>query len=426
MTRRVVVTGVGPVTAAGIGPAFWGNILKGHSHVTHNKLFTPSPGQATAAASINLEEAVAVASRVPNWKIVEHRLKRLEDREMRFLPNRTIYMVLAAAQLALEDASLDRQTLDARSADIGSIIGNTCGDSASIFGGKPSTMFTALNPAHGPSGAISMAFGFNGPSHGMAAACASGNIAVIDAVEKILLGRSPIMLAGGTSAVIHKDVGWESYNRLGVLVQKDVPPEKLYSTFDQESDGFVLGEGAAVLVLEELEHALARQARIYAEVVSHSQRMFPTRMMVDVDEQGYEHVIKETLGRVGLRPQELDGHLLYLNLHGTGTRQGDNAEMTAIRNAFAASEQLGRSVFASGTKPFYGHTQESTAAIESIICALSLYHGQVPGSPNLKNPLYPGDFLLADAKKMDVSLAMNLAAGFAGYHTGVLFRKYAH
>ncbi|HYO54841.1 beta-ketoacyl-[acyl-carrier-protein] synthase family protein [Archangium sp.] len=423
--RRIVVTGVGPVTAAGIGPTFWENVLGGRSHVTHNKLFTPSPGQATAAASVNLEEAMLVASRTPHWKVIEHRLKRLEDRELRFLPNRTLYLVLAAAQLALEDAQLDEGLLEARREDIGSIIGITFGDSANVFDGKPSTMYTALNPAHGPAGAISMAFGFNGASQGTAAACASGNIAIIDAMEKILLGRSPLMLAGGTSAVIHKDVGWESYNRLGVLVQKDVPPEHLYSATDQDSDGFVLGEGAGVLVLEELEHALARKARIYAEVVSYSQRMFPTRMMVDVDEQGYEYVIHEVLRRIGLASRDLGRQVLYLNLHGTGTKQGDNAELTAIRRAFTES-QLGTSVFASSTKPLYGHTQESSAAIEAIICALSLHHGVMPGSPNLQNPLHPGEFLLKEARKVDYPLAMNLAAGFAGYHTSVLFKKYTH
>ncbi|HYO73543.1 MAG TPA: beta-ketoacyl synthase N-terminal-like domain-containing protein [Archangium sp.] len=421
--RRVVVTGVGPVTAAGIGSSFWKNILDNRSHVTRNKLFTPSPGQATAAASFNLEEVVAVASRVPHWKAVEHRLKRLENRELRFIPNRTIYSVLAAAQLAIEDSGLDEQLLDANRQDIGSIVGNTCGDSANIFDGKPSTMYTALNPAHGPAGAISMAFGFNGAAQGAAAACASGNIAVINAVEKILLGRTPIMLAGGTSAVIHQDVGWESYNRLGVLVQKDVPPESLYSSCDQDSDGFVLGEGAGMLVLEELEHALARKARIYAEVLSYSQRMFPTRMMVDVDEQGYSYVINEVLHRAGLEPRDLGRHLLYLNLHGTGTKQGDNAELTAIRNTFDAP-QLGTSVFASSTKPAYGHTQESSAAIESIICALSLHHGVMPGSPNLKNPILPGGFLLQKPMQSNYQFALNLAAGFAGYHTAVLFRKY--
>lgn len=423
--RRVVITGLGPVTAAGIGHSFWDNILGGRSFVTRNKLFTPAPDQPQVAASVNLEEAITVASRTPYWKLVEHRLKRLEDRELRPLPNRTVYLALAAAQLALEDARLDAKTLEQRRDEIGVIIGNTFGDATSAFDGKPSTMYTALNPAHGSAGAISMAFGFHGPSQGTAAACASGNISLINAVEKIQLGKSRIMLAGGTSAVIHNGTGWESYNRLGVLVNKDEEPSSVYRTFDEDRDGFVLGEGAALLVLEDLEHALARGARIYAEVANSSQRMFPTRMMVDVDSQGYEFVIKEILEKARLHPRDLGSSILYLNLHGTGTPQGDDAECTAIRNVFGDS-MLGTSVFASGTKPYYGHTQESSAAIESVICALSLYDGIIPGTPNLKKPIHPGEFLLKQAKEMDYPFAMNLAAGFAGYQTAVLFKKFAN
>lgn len=421
--RRVVVTGVGPVTSAGVGPVFWKNVLSGRSHVTRNKLFEPTEGQPTAGASVNLEEAIAAASRAPHWKAIEHRLQRLETRDYQFLPNRTVYMVLGAAQLAIEDANLDPAVLAAQQEDVGIIVGNTFGDSASIFTGKPSTVYTALNPAHGPPGAISMAYDFNGASQGAAAACASGNIAVINAVEKILLGRAKIMLTGGTSAVLHKDVVWDCYNRLGVLVNKDEPPEQTYRTFDEDRDGFVLGEGAAMLVLEDMEHAVARGARIYAEIVSYSQRMFPTRMMVDVDEQGYEYVINEVLRRAGMNPRDLSRDALYLNLHGTGTKQGDNAEVTAIRKVFT-DEQLGTSVFASGTKPYYGHTQESSAAIESVICALSLFHEEMPATPNLQKPIHPGNFLLKQSKKGSYTYAANLAAGFAGYHTAVLYKKY--
>ncbi|AUX39887.1 uncharacterized protein SOCE26_012820 [Sorangium cellulosum] len=421
--RRVVVTGVGPVTSAGVGPSFWSNVLTGRSFITRNQLFSPTEGQPVAAACVNLEEAIAAASRVPHWKVVEQRLRKLETRDYRFLPNRTIYMTLAAAQLALEDSHLDAERLARHQEDVGIIVGNTFGDSASIFDGKPSTMYTALNPAHGPSGAISMAYGFNGPSMGAAAACASGNIALISAVEKILLGRTKIMLTGGTSAVLHKDIVWESYNRLGVLVNKDEPPESTYRTFDEDRDGFVLGEGAAMLVLEDLEHALERKARIYAEVISYSQRMFPTKMMVDVDEHGYEYVINEVLRRAGLQTRDLGNNTLYMNVHGTGTKQGDNAEMTAFRRAFDEA-QLGTSVFASGTKPYYGHTQESSAAIESVICALSLHAGVMPATPNLQKPIHPGDFVVKQTKKIDYTLAANLAAGFAGYHTAVLFRKF--
>lgn len=421
--RRVVVTGVGPVTSAGVGPAFWSNVRSGRSYITRNQLFEPTQGQPTAAASVNLEEAISAASRAPHWKTIEHRLQRLETRDYQFLPNRTIYMVLGAAQLALEDSNLDVGSLASNHEDIGVIVGNTFGDSASVFEGKPSTVYTALNPAHGPPGAISMAYGFNGASQGAAAACASGNIAVINAVEKILLGRTKIMLAGGTSAVVHKDVVWECYNRLGVLVNKDEPAEQTYRTFDEDRDGFVLGEGAAMLVLEDLEHAQARGARIYAEVVSYSQRMFPTRMMVDVDEEGYEYVINEVLRRAGKNPQDLGSDALYLNLHGTGTKQGDNAEITAIRRVFS-NDQLGSSVFASGTKPYYGHTQESSAAIESVLCALSLFHEEMPATPNLKKPIHPGDFLIQQPRKGSYTFAANLAAGFAGYHTAVLYKKY--
>lgn len=421
--KRVVITGLGPVTAAGIGHAFWDNLLGGRSFVTRNKLFTPAAGEPSVAASINLEEAIAVASRAPHWKLVEHRLKRLENRELRHLPNRTVYMALAASQLAIEDAELSVPLLEQHKYDLGVILGNTFGDAASVFDGKPSTMYTALNPAHGPAGAVCMAFDFHGPSQGTAAACASGNIALINAAEKIQLGRSKLMLAGATSAVIHNGTGWESYNRLGVLVNKEEDPSITYRTFDEDRDGFVLGEGAAVLVLEELEHALQRGARIYAELVSTSQRMFPTRMMVDVEEQGYEYVIRDVLQGAGLHPNDLGGSILYLNLHGTGTQQGDLAECNAIRKVFT-DFQLGTQVFASGTKPYYGHTQESSAAIESIICALSLYDGIMIGTPNLKKPIHPGEFVLKQAKELRYDHAMNLAAGFAGYQTALLFKKY--
>jgi 3-oxoacyl-[acyl-carrier-protein] synthase II len=420
--KRVVITGLGPVTATGLGDAFWGNLISGRSHVTRNKLLTPSPGQAANAATVNLEDAVVVARRAPHWKDIEHRLRRLEDTDRKFLPNRTLYMTLAAAQLALEDAGVDGQLLAERAADIGGIIGNTCGDAASLFGGKPTTMYTALNPPHGPSGALSMAFGLHGPSHGAAAACASGNVAIIAAVEKILLGRSPLMLAGGASALIYPNVAWESMNRLGVMVDKEGPPEESYSVVDQDSAGFVIGEGAAVLVLEELQHARARKARIYAEVAGCSQRMYSTRMMLDVDTRGYEHVLQEALREAGLSSHNLREQRLYINLHGTGTKQGDAAELAAIQRAFGES-QLGANVFASGTKPSYGHAQDASSAIESVICALSLHHGQMPGTPNLKKPLHPG-LLLGQTREMNHSLALNLAAGFTGYHTAILFKKY--
>ncbi|HEX8437790.1 beta-ketoacyl-[acyl-carrier-protein] synthase family protein [Archangium sp.] len=422
--RRVVVTGVGPVTAAGMGSAFWDNLLTGRSFVTPNKLFTPEPGQATAAASVDLEEAIAIAGRAPHGSALAHRLKKLQDRELRPLPNRTLYLALAAAQLALEDSRLDERVLETHREDIGVIIGNTFGDTASIFEGKPSTMYAALNSAHGPAGAISMAYDFHGPSQGVAAACASGNIALINAVEKLRLGESPIMLAGATSAMLHNSTCWESLNRLGVLVNRDEEPSRLYRAFDEERQGFVFGEGAAVLVLEELEHAMAREARIYAEIVSYSQRMFPTRMVVTIDDQGYERVLQESLGRAGRTPRELGHSRLYINLHGTGTKQGDSAELDAIRRVFEDS-QLGTSVFASSTKPYYGHTQDSSSAIEAAICALSLYHGAIPATPNLRNPIHPGAFLPKEALRMDFDLAANLSAGFTGYYAAILFAKYA-
>ncbi|AKJ05701.1 3-oxoacyl-[acyl-carrier-protein] synthase, KASII [Archangium gephyra] len=412
------------MTAAGMGPAFWDNLLTGRSFVTHNPLFTPAPGQATAVASVNLEEVIAVARRAPQGADIEHRLRKLKGREPSPLPNRTVYLALAAAQLALEDSGLREQELEARRGDIGVILGNTLGDAASLFEGKASTMYAALNPAHGPAGAICMAHGFRGPTQGVAAACASGNIALINAVDKIRLGESPVMLAGATSAFIHDNTFWESFNRLGVLANRDEEPALLYRAFDEDRDGFVLGEGAALLVLEELEHARARKARIYAELLSYSQRMFPTRMMVDVDEQGYAFIIEEVLRRTGRNPRDLGGSTLYLNLHGTGTKQGDKTELNAIRRVFDDS-QLGTAVFASSTKPCLGHTQEASAAIESVICALSLYRGEIPGTPNLRKPIHPGAFLLQEARKVDYELAANLAAGFTGYYAALLFAKYA-
>ncbi len=415
--KRVVVTGLGAVTPVGNTPKeMWENLLNGVS----------------GAAPITLFDATnfktQFACEVKNLNIGDY-LDRKEARKM----DRYTQLALVAAKQAVEDCDMDLENEDKNR--IGVVFGvgiggiKTFEDEVSYYathkedGPKFNPFFIPKMIADIAAGQISIMYGFHGPNYITSSACASSSNALADAFNLIRLGKASVIVAGGAEAAIC-EAGVGGFNAMKALSTRNDEPEKASRPFSASRDGFIMGEGAGCLILEELEHAKARGAKIYAEMVGAGMSADAHHITASHPEGlGAKLVMQSALEDAGMKPEEID----YINVHGTSTHVGDISEAKAIKEVFGdAAFKLN----ISSTKSMTGHLLGAAGAVEAMATVLAIQNDIVPPTINHEagdeDPEidYNLNFTFNKAQKRVVRAGLSNTFGFGGHNACVVFRKY--
>jgi len=408
--RRVVVTGVGCVTPIGTGAeGLWDGLRARRSAVRAITRFDPSPFRSRIAAEI------------PDF----HPLDFLEARRARRL-DRYSQLAVVAALLALRDAALDlgREDRDRVGASMGSALGGVgyAEEQVAVYarsGLKGVDPMLALSVFGGAASCnIAIEFGVTGPNSTNAMSCASGTIAVGDAFQAIRDGRADVMLAGGAEAPL-APLCYGAFAVIRAMSTRNDEPAAASRPFDRERDGFVMGEGAAVLVLEERDRAVARGARILAEVLGTAVTNDAWHMTAPRPDGGQAaRCLTLALADAHVAPHEVE----YVNAHGSSTPLNDKTETLAIRSAFGAHAPR---LAVSGTKGYYGHPLGASGAIEAAVTALALARGWLPPTLNLsvRDPECDLDYLEGAGCERRARVAVSNSFGFGGINAAVVLRR---
>ena len=408
--RRVVVTGLGIVSPLGntVDEA-WRRVTAGESGIAPIANFDPS------------RLAVRFAGEVRGFDFTDFMEKRAGRRMDRFAQ-----FAVASARMAEADAGLD---VGAEAEQIGALVASGVGglqtfqEQISILVTKGpdrlSPLFIPMIIANMGAAQVSLELGTKGPCNATCTACAAGSNAIGDAFEILRRGDAAVMFAGGAEAPIN-ETGVGAFAAMRALSTRNDDPEKASRPFDIGRDGFVMGEGAGMLVLEELEHARARGARIYAEIVGYGMSADAFHLTLpDETGESQARAVKKALAQAGLDPAELD----YINAHGTSTPAGDIAETRAVK--LALGEHAAR-VAISSTKSMTGHTLGASGAIEALFCVLSIVHGVIPPTINLTDPdpECDLDYVPNVARHTAVNVAASNSFGFGGHDVTLVFRRF--
>jgi 3-oxoacyl-[acyl-carrier-protein] synthase II len=409
--RRVVITGLGMVTPLGTGTTkSWDGFLQGRPAVRKISLFDPEgyPCQ--------------IAAEVPDFE-VDNFIDAKEQKKM----DKFIHFGLAAATLAMEDAGLTITKSNAERTGI--IVGSGIGGLAAIEHynqiikekghRRVSPFFIPMTIINLISGQISIRFGMKGPNSALATACATGTHSIGDAYKLIQRGDADAMVCGGSEAVI-TPLGIAGFSSMKALSTRNDQPEKASRPFDKDRDGFVMGEGAGVLIIEELDHALRRGARIYAELIGYGLNADAYHITSPAPEgEGAARCMQIALEDAGIAPEEVQ----YINAHGTSTKYGDELETTAIKKVFG---EHAYKLCVSSTKSMIGHLLGASGGVEAALCALAVFHKTVPPTINLDNPdpECDLDYVPHTARSLDLTIAMSNSFGFGGTNACILFRKF--
>lgn len=410
MTQRVVVTGMGLITSLGSDlPTFWNHILNGKSGISLIEAFDTTEYTTKIAAEIKDFD--------PNLYI-----DKKESRKM----DRFVQFGVAASKLAIEDAKL----VIGENADperVGVVVGSGIGglgtweDQHTILMEKGprrvSPFFIPMMIANMASGQVSMTTGAKGPNSAAVSACATGTHSIGDSYRMIQRGDADVMICGGAEATI-RPIGMAGFCAMRAMSTRNDEPEKASRPFDIDRDGFVMGEGAGVLILESLEHALNRGARIYAEVIGYGMSG-DAHHMTDPDPDGAARCMRKAIKDAGIEPEEIQ----YINAHGTSTGIGDKSETTAIKNAFGDHAYK---LAVSSTKSMTGHLLGAAGGVEAVILGLTLHNGIIPPTANLDNqdPELDLDYVPNKPREADVRVALSNSFGFGGHNATIIMRKY--
>ena len=414
--RRVVVTGLGMVTPLGSGVAHcWAQALAGRSGVRPITHFDVS------------DLPVKIAAQVPRGGLpgdfrpadyaTEKELKRLED---------VVLFALAASEQALADAGwrpTEREDLERTGVLLGSGIGGLPGlaEAAVVLheqgARRVSPIFIPGCLINSAAGTVSIKHGFRGPNHSVVTACATGSHALGDAGRLIALGDADVMVAGGSEAAICRLTlaGFSQMRAMSTAF--NASPEQASRPFDRERDGFVIGEGAGVVVLEALEHAKARGAHVYAELLGYGLSGDAFHMSApDPEGDGARRAMQAALARAQLNPAQID----YVNAHATSTPLGDPIELTALRALFR--EHAG-AISISSTKSVTGHLFGAAGAVEAIFTMLAMRDGLAPPTANLEQTDAPTglDLVPLKLKERPIRYAMSNSFGFGGTNAALVF-----
>jgi 3-oxoacyl-[acyl-carrier-protein] synthase II len=409
--KRVVVTGLGMITPLGIGVKdSWDSLIAGRSGIRRITHFDSS------------NFPTKIAGEVQGFKPEDY----IEPKEIKKM-DRFIHFAIAAATMAVDDSGL--KITDKNAERIGVIVGSGIGGLSTIEhyhsvllerGPKRITPFfipmLVINLA---SGQISIKFGAKGPNSAVATACATGSHSIGDAFRIIQRGDADAMIAGGTEAVIIP-LGIGGFNAMKALSTRNDEPEKASRPFDIDRDGFVIGEGAGIIILESLESAMERGAKIYAEIVGYGMTADAYHITApSLDGNGAVRCMELTLKDGGITPSEVD----YINAHGTSTKYGDEIENKAIKAVFG---EHAYKVAISSTKSMTGHLLGAAGGIEAVIVTLSIYKYIIPPTINLDNPdpECDLDYVPYTSRKMAVNYALTNSFGFGGTNACLLFKKF--
>ena len=413
--KRVVVTGLGALTPVGnSAPDTWRSLLEGKSGAATITLFDASKFQTRFACEVK------------NFQPGEH-FDRKEARRY----DRYTQFALVAAKEALQDSGLDLDSMDKDTAGV--II------SAGIGGLRTFEEEVMLyDPERGPrfnpffipkmisdiaAGLVSITYGFHGPNYSTASACASSTNAIIDAAIMIRLGKAEVMVAGGSEAAVTA-AGIGGFNAMKALSTRNDEPQKASRPFSKSRDGFVLAEGCAILILEELEHAKARGAHIYAEFGGFGLSADAYHLTASHHEGlGAKLVMQRVLEDANLKPEDID----YINVHGTSTPVGDASEAKAILSVFGDSAYK---LNISSTKSMTGHLLGATGALEALVAVKAVEENIIPPTINHEEGDEDPDidsrlnFTFGKAQKREVRNAISNTFGFGGHNASILFKKY--
>ena len=417
--KRVVVTGLGALTPVGNNVAeTWENLVNGVS----------GAGPITHFDASNFK--TQFACEVKNFKVNEH----LDRKEARKMDLYTQYAIVAAKE-AIEDSAMDLETVDKNK--IGVIYGvgigglNTLEEELFNYALTKDAMGPKFNPFFIPkmiadiaSGHISIMYGFHGPNFTTTSACASSSNAIADAFNYIRLGKANVIVAGGAEAAICPG-GVGGFNAMHALSTRNDDPTRASRPFSASRDGFIMAEGAGCLILEELEHAKARGAKIYAELVGAGLSADAHHLTASHPEGlGAKLVMQNALEDANLQPEDID----YINVHGTSTPVGDVSEAKAIKEVFG---EHAYKLNISSTKSMTGHLLGAAGAVEALVSILAVKNDIVPPTinheegDNDENIDYNLNFTFNKAQKREVRAALSNTFGFGGHNACVIVKKYA-
>ncbi len=419
--RRVVVTGMGIACPLGVGvPHVWKRLVEGHSGITAIQAFDTSEMSAKIAGQVPPGMRAEGGLDLNEW-VPGKDLKKMD---------RFIHLAMVAATEAVEDSGWAPSSEEDR-CGTGVMIGSGIGGLHTIYEaailvsqGKARRLSPFFIPAsliNLASGHVSIKYGFKGPNHSVVTACATGVHAVGDAARLIALGDADVMVAGGAEAAVNP-LGIAGFCASRALSTGfNDRPQQASRPWDRDRDGFVMGEGAGVLVLEELEHAKARGAKIYAEVSGYG--MSGDAHHITAPAEGHEgafRAMKAALKNGGLQPADIQ----YVNAHGTSTPLGDDLELEAAERLFG--DDAGK-IAMSSTKSATGHLLGAAGAIEAVFSILAIRDGVVPPTLNLESPSRASkiDRVAKYAQERRVDVALSNSFGFGGTNASILFRRAA-
>jgi 3-oxoacyl-[acyl-carrier-protein] synthase II len=411
LTRRVVITGIGLVSSLGIGTeANWKALVVGTSGVDRVTRFDVTGYAAQIAAEVRGFDP----------------LDYIEKKDVKKMDVFIQYAV-AASQFAMDDSRL--AITDANAPDVGVFIGSGIGGfqtierehSALLAGGprKISPFFIPSAIINLASGQVSIRFGAKGPNLATCTACSASAHAIGESFEIIRRGDAEAMIAGGSEAAI-TPMSLGGFGALRALSTCNDNPRKASRPFDRDRDGFIIGEGAGILILEELEFARRRNAHIYAEVVGYGTSADAYHITApSEDGDGGVRVMRMAIKKAGIQPQEVD----YINAHGTSTPYNDRLETIAIKKYFGDHAYK---IAVSSTKSMTGHLLGGAGGLEAGISALAVYHQVAPPTINLDNsdPECDLDYVPHTGREMPIRYALSNSFGFGGTNASLLFKTY--
>jgi len=408
--RRVVVTGMGVITPLGFDlDTLWNNLMEGRSGVSVIDHFDVSEYPTRIAASIRDFNP-------------EDYMDRRDARKM----DRFVQFAVAASDLALRDAGL-KVGENADPERVGVYVGSGIGGLGTweeqhrvLLENGPkrvSPFFIPMMIANMASGQISMRNGAKGPNSTSVTACATGTHSIGDSFRLIQRGDADVMICGGAEATI-TPIGMAGFCAMRAMSTRNDEPERASRPFDVDRDGFVMGEGSGILVLEELEHALKRGARIYAEVIGYGMSA-DAHHITDPDPDGPARCMALAIRDAGLKPEDVQ----YINAHGTSTPVGDKSEITAIKRTFGDHAYK---LAVSSTKSMTGHLLGAAGGLEAVILALSIQRGRLAPTINVDNQDPECDLDVVPNKPRDLDLRVGLSNsfGFGGHNATIVMRKY--
>ncbi|MFT5469300.1 MAG: 3-oxoacyl-[acyl-carrier-protein] synthase II [Verrucomicrobiales bacterium] len=413
MNRRVVITGLGVVTSLGCElEKFWNNLAEGSSGVRRVQGFDPSDSKCQIGAEVR------------DFDTTQHFANKRDAKRA----DRYIQFSISASKLAVAQAGLDfdREDPDRAGAFLGTGVGGlqTTEDNVRRLidkgPNKVSVFAIPMMIGNAAGGILAADLGITGPNFCHTSACATGGHAIGEAWKAIKFDEAEVMIAGGSESAVTR-LAYAGFGNMKALSKRNDDPQRASRPFDADRDGFVMGEGAGVVVLEELEHARQRGAEIYCELVGYgtsADAFHPT--MPHPDGRGASQCMERAIKRAGLNLSQID----YLNAHGTATQHGDLIETKAIKNTFGDHAKNG--LLVSSTKSMTGHLLGASGGVELAACVLAIRNGVAPPTINLEtpDPACDLDYVPNEARETKITTALSNSFGFGGTNASLIVSKF--